>query len=298
MLQTIAKERLEEMEAGTIETFDLLTEFHRLKLGEAISKAKWIWPEYGNGSWDDVRDLAGEDDDHHLIAFLCEDCGNRYRHPADEEHFFLAKLYGDAARILREHGARSCEDLPGADQQMFSRWVDVGECSATIPKYDLNEAIHVPIPDSATDKMLKLLYPDCTPEALRESAQRNEGVADLWDIHDQRDIKAISEGLRAQFGRWHKGNQRIREYLKAELTADLAADPSKPFGPGCSDRRLLAVSKEVQTQAEHDKLMAEIEAGFPGWCRECGTPPDRNGCSACRPARQAADTSTPADPPF
>jgi len=298
MLYEIGKQQLDEMKSWTAEKYELLAEMQWLRLGEAIARSERVWPEYRNGSRDEVRRLAGEDEKHALIAFLAEDRGRVHDYPVDEACHGLAKLYGEAARILRTYGVSSEEELPASDRQLFGRWVEVGEGCLTCRDYDGNEALFFPLPAGVTARMLALLYPDYTPEALRESAKRNEGVADLRDIHDQRDIKAISEGLRAQFGRRHKGDERMREYLKAELTADLAADPRKPFGPGCSDRRLLAVSGEVLSQAEHDKLMAEIEAGFPGWCRECGTPPDRNGCSACRPARQAtADTRTPADPP-
>lgn len=287
MLYEIARQRLDEMESWTQEKYELLAELQWVRLGQAIANAEPVWPQYGNGSWDEVRRLAGEDDDHRLIAFLTEDRGSRYDYAVDEACLRLAKLYGEAGRILREYGASSEEDLPDPDRQMFCSWLQIGEGCAADPKYDQGAALYLPIPDGATDKMLALLYPDYTPGELRESAKAH-GEADLIAIHERREIEAMTAGLQAQFGRRPRAEERMREHLKVGLTSGLAEDTSNPSWPGSSDRRLSAVSKEVLSPEEHEKLMAEIEAEFPGWCRECGTMPRLVGCSACPPGRQSA----------
>ncbi len=287
----IARHRLDEMESWTAEKYELLAELQWVRLGEAIANAERVWPEYGNGSWDEVRRLAGEDDDNRLIAFLSEDRGCRCEYPVDEACHSLAKLYVEAARILRANGVSSEEELPDPDRQMFRRWLEVGEGVAPCPRYDLNEAVFVPIPEGATDRMLNLLYPDYTPSELHEAAKEGRGEADFMAIDERREIEAMTAGLQAQFGRRPNPEERMREHLRVGLTAGLAGDARDSSWPGYSDWRLIAVSKRVLTSIEHDKLMTEIETKFAGWCRECGTMPGLVGCSVCPPGRQSVGTS-------
>jgi hypothetical protein len=269
MLEEIAEERLQGMGTWTVEKFRLLAELHHLKLGEAVSNATPVYPHYRDLSWAKVRRLAGPADGQEVLTFLSDDDGTRDPYSNVHTQYWLARCYQKAARILAELGMHCSGDLPHADRDMFERWVGVKESSVLVDRHDPNQASFVPIPVGATDRILTLLYPEYTLEELRDSAHRHSGVADLLDIREQREVRAMSEGLRAQFGRYGNAQERTRAHLKAALTAGLGGDPDKPSG-GHSDRRLLAVSKEVLDPTEHDELMAEIEGEFPGWCRECG----------------------------
>jgi hypothetical protein len=290
MLEEIAEERLRGMETWTVESFKLSAEFHHLKLGEAVSQVTRVFPDPRNPSWAKVRGLAGAADGQAVLMFLSDDGVTWDTSSAVHTNYLLARCYQEAARILAELGIHCPEDLPHADRDMFEHWVWVQESPVLVDRYDPNQESFVPIPDGATDRILTLLYPEYTIEELRDSARNYGGVADLMDISEQREVRAMSEGLRAQFGRY--GNAKTRAHLKAVLTAGLRGDPEKPSG-GHSDRRLLAVSKEVLDPTEHDDLMAEIEGEFPGWCRECGTLPDAGGCDACQPARLATRANFP-----
>lgn len=135
--------------------------------------------------------------------------------------------------------------------------------------------------------MLAALYPMFTPEELRASA-RETGEANLIDILAQRNIRAIAEGIKAQFGGRPRAQERMKRYIKTLLTESLVDDAPSP-GRG-SDKRLIAVSREVLSAAAHESLMAEMETEFPGWCRSCGTMPGCVGCSACSKSRPGVQT--------